>query len=61
MKYGLPPPRRIESRRDREMAKKQVYTMSEAEKAAPGSDWHIPVWATDAEIWIQENGGVHAL
>ena len=40
--YRLPPQRRIESRRDREMVKKQVYTMAEAEKVAPvtapGSD-----------------------
>jgi hypothetical protein len=35
MEYELPPPRRIESRRDREMVKKQVYTMAEAEKVAP--------------------------
>jgi hypothetical protein len=26
MEYGLPPPRRVESRRDREMVKKQVDT-----------------------------------
>ncbi len=50
MEYGLPPPRRIESSRDREMAKKLVYTMAEAEKAAPDRDWHIPVWATDDEV-----------
>ena len=31
MEYGLPPPRRVESRRDREMVKKQVDTMAEAE------------------------------
>ena len=61
MAYGLPPLTRIESRRDREMAKKQVYTMAEAEKVAPGSDWHIPVWTADAEVWIQEDGGVHAM
>jgi hypothetical protein len=43
------------------MAKQQVYTMAEAEKVAPGSDWHIPVWTADAEVWIQENGGVHVM
>ncbi len=61
MEYGLPPPRRVKSRRNREMVKKQVYTMAEAEKVAPGSDWHIPLWTADAEVWIQENGGVHAM
>ncbi len=61
MEYGLPPPGRVKSRRDREMVKKQVYTMAEPEKVAPGSDWHIPLWTTDAEVWIQENGGVHGM
>jgi hypothetical protein len=61
MEYGLAPPRRVKSRRDREIAKKQVYTMAEAEKVAPGSHWHIPLLTTDAEVWIQENGGVHAM
>jgi hypothetical protein len=41
--------------------KKQVYTMAEAEKVAPGSDWHIPLWTADVEVWIQENGSVHAM
>jgi hypothetical protein len=31
--YRLPPQRKIESRRDREMVKKQVNTMADAEKA----------------------------
>jgi hypothetical protein len=31
------------------------------EKVAPGSDGHIPLWTADAEVWIQENGGVHAM
>jgi hypothetical protein len=30
MEYGLPPPRRVKSRRNREMVKKQVYTMAKA-------------------------------
>jgi hypothetical protein len=38
MEYGLPPPRRIKQRRDRKMAKKQVYTMATAEEVAPGSE-----------------------
>ena len=61
MEYGLPFPRRVKSRRDREMAKKQVHTMAKAEKVAPGIDWHIPVWTADAELWIQENSSVHAM
>jgi hypothetical protein len=43
------------------MAKNQVYTMTEAEEVAPGSDWHILLWTANAEVWIQENGGVHAM
>jgi hypothetical protein len=46
MENGLSPPRRIESRRNREMVKKQVHTMATAEKIAPGSDWYISVWTT---------------
>ena len=38
MEYRLPPPRRMRPRRDREMAKKQINSMAEAEKVAPGSD-----------------------
>jgi hypothetical protein len=39
MEYGLSPPRRIESRRNRGMVKKQVHTMAAtAEKITPGSD-----------------------
>jgi hypothetical protein len=49
MEYGLPPLKRVKSRRDREMANKQVHTMAEAEKVAPGSDWHISLWTADAE------------
>jgi hypothetical protein len=26
-----------------------------------GSDWHIPLWTADAEVCIQENGGVQAM
>ena len=61
MEYGLPPPRRVESRRDREMVKKQVDTMAEAEKAAPSNDWYLFLRATDAEVWIHEQGGLYAL
>jgi hypothetical protein len=39
MEYGLPPPGSVKSKRDSEMVKEQVYTMAEAEKVAPGSDW----------------------
>jgi hypothetical protein len=34
--------------------------MAKAEKIAPGSDWHISLLTADAEVCIQENGGVHA-
>ena len=59
MEHGLSPPRRIKPRRDREMVTKQINTMAEAEKVAPGSDWHIPLRTADAEVWLQENGRVH--
>ena len=61
MEYGLPPPRRIKQRRDRKMAKKQVYTMATAEEVAPGSDWHFPVRTADGEVWLQENSRVHTV
>jgi hypothetical protein len=61
MEHGLSPPRRIKPRRDREMVTKQINTMAEAEKVAPGSDWHIPFWTADSEVWIQENDGVHTM
>ena len=61
MEYGLPHPRRVKSRRDREMVKKQVFTMAEAENVAPGCNWHVPLRTADAEVWIQEDGGVHAM
>jgi hypothetical protein len=61
MEYGLPPPRRIKPRRDREMAKEQVHTMTKAKKVDPGSDWHIPLRTADAEVWLQENGRVHTV
>ena len=51
MEYGLPPPRRIKQRRDRKMAKKQVHAMATAEKVDPGSDWHLPLWTADGEVW----------
>jgi hypothetical protein len=61
IEYWLPPPRRVESRRDREMVKKQVDTMAEARRrryqsllgaAAPSNDWYLSLRATDAEVWI---------
>ena len=27
----------------------------------PFGDWHISLWTSDAEVWIQENSGVHAV
>jgi hypothetical protein len=41
--------------------KKQVDTMAEAEKAAPSNDWYLSLRATDAEVWIHEQGGLYAL
>jgi hypothetical protein len=35
------------------MVKKQVHTMATAEKAASGSDWQIPLWTADGEVWLQ--------
>ena len=61
MEYGLSPPGRIESRRNRGMVKNQVYTMATGEKIAPGGDWYISLWAADAKVRIQENGGVHVV
>ncbi len=58
VEYGLPPPRRIKQRRDRKMAKKQVYTMATAEEVAPGSDWHFSVRTADGEVSLQENSRV---
>jgi hypothetical protein len=43
------------------MDKKQAYTMAEADKIVPGSDWHISLWTADTELWIQENSGVYAM
>jgi hypothetical protein len=43
------------------MVKKQVDTMAEAEKAAPSNDWYLSLRATDAEVWIHEQGGLYAL
>jgi hypothetical protein len=53
LEHGLPPPRRVKQRRDRKVAKKEVHTMATAEKAASGSDWHIPLWTADGEVWLQ--------
>ena len=61
MEYGLSPPGRIESRRNRKMVKKQVHTMATAEKTASGGDWHISLWAADAKERVQKNGGVHVV
>jgi hypothetical protein len=61
MEYGLSPPRRIESRRNRAMDEKQVHTMATAEKIAPDGDWYISLWTADAKVQIQENGDVHVV
>ena len=61
MEYGLSPPGRIESRRNREMVKKQVHTMATAEKSASGGDRYISLWTADAKVWVQKNGGVHVV
>jgi hypothetical protein len=50
MEYGLSPPRRIKSRRNREMVKNQVCTMQTAEKIASGGDWYISLWIADAKV-----------
>jgi hypothetical protein len=59
MEYGLSPPRRIKSRRNR--VKKQVRTMASAEKIASSGDWYIYLWTADPKVWVQENGGVHVM
>jgi hypothetical protein len=56
MEYGLFPPRRIESRRNREMNEKEVQTMAAAKKSAPGCDWHISLCTAAAKVRIQKNG-----
>ena len=61
MEYGLSPPGRIKSRRNREMVKKQVSTMATAEKIASDGDWYISLWTADAKVWVQKNGGVHVV
>ena len=33
--------------------------MATAEKAAPGSDWHIPVWTPAGVGWLQAKSRVH--
>jgi hypothetical protein len=60
MEYGLSPPRRIKSRRNRQMVKKQVRTMA-AEKIASGGDWYVSLWTADDKVWVQKNGGVHVV
>jgi hypothetical protein len=56
------PTGRIESRRNREMVKKQVHTMATtAEKAVSGGDGYISLWTADAKVWVQKNGGVHVV
>ena len=60
--YGLSPPRKlIESRRNREMFKKQVHTMATAEKIAPGGDCYISLCTADAKVRVQKSGGVHVV
>jgi hypothetical protein len=63
MEYGLSPPRRIKSRRNREMVKKQVSTMATVEKIASGGDWYISLWTAQADekVWAQNNGGLHVV
>jgi hypothetical protein len=61
MQYGLSPPRRIKSRRNGEMVKKQVLTMAKAERIASGGDWYTSLWTADARVWVQKNGGVHVV
>jgi hypothetical protein len=61
MEYGLSPPGKIESRRNRKMVKKQVHTMAMAEKIATGGDWYISLWTANAKVFVQKNGGVHVV
>jgi hypothetical protein len=56
MEYGRSPPGRIESRRNREMVKIQVHTMTTAEKIASGgewSKWYISLKTADAKVWVE--------
>jgi hypothetical protein len=41
MEYGLSPPRRIKSRRNRQMVEKQVRTIATKKKIVSGGDWYI--------------------
>ena len=59
MEYGLSPPGRIESRRNREMVKKQLRTMATAEKMASGGDWYISLLTAGAKYGYRKKGGVH--
>jgi ribonuclease HI len=61
MEYGLSPLGRIKSRRNREMVKEQVRTMTTAEKIASGGDWYISLLTADSKVWVQKNGGVHVV
>ena len=61
LEYGLSPPKRIKSRRNREMVRKQVRTMATVEKIASCGDWYISLWTADAKVCIQKNGGVHVV
>ena len=61
LEYGLSPPKRIKSRRNREMVKNQVCTMATAEKIASCGDWYISLWTADAKVWVQKNGGMHVV
>jgi hypothetical protein len=61
MEYGISPPRRIKSRGNKEMVKKQVRTMATAGKIASGGDWYISLWTADEKVWVQNNGGVQVV
>jgi hypothetical protein len=41
------------------MAENQVHTMATAEKAASGSDWHIPLWTAEGKVWLQKKSRMH--
>jgi hypothetical protein len=43
------------------MVKNQVHTMATAKKIATSGDWYISLWASDAKVWVQKNGGVHVV
>jgi hypothetical protein len=59
VEYGLPPPRRIQQRRDWKVAEEYVHTMATTEKVASGSNWHVPMWTAAGEIWLQGKSRVY--